>query len=285
MLKPATILIVLAAMIALCASRGSGTDGLDELNAKRARQGLYPFQRDEALTQAAEACAAYRAARRIAGHAPNDFAFLPPGTFADGAGCAAAEDSWGWLSCYMDDRRHAYAGAAWTRGSDGQRYMHLFVANRPNALRQIARVAARPIQAIQARRETTAARAPEYAPHDPRGYPDAVAIFTAESGWCRACNALKAAGLRERLRHTTLIVFDIDKPLPAGVRREQIQAVPRILVYRQGVRTGDWTGYSPQIDREVMQATTQGTGENPSPPTTPDVGVLPAPPIPERKDR
>lgn len=283
-MKPLAIAILACLSLAACTACHAATDGLDELNAKRARQGLYAFQRDEALTRAAMACSDYRAAHRIAAHTRNDFAFVPAGAFADGAGCAAAEDSWGWLSCYMDDRSHAYAGAAWARGPDGQRYMHLFVSRRPNGLRQIARVAARPIQAIQARRETTAAKAPEYARHDPRGYTEAVAIFTAESGWCGACNALRASGLRERLRHTTLIVFDIDQPLPAGVRSEHIRSIPRILVYRQGVRTGDWTGYNAQIDRELMQAT-QGPGEKPAPSTTPDVGVLPAPPIPERKDR
>src|SRR5262249_169796 len=36
-------------------------DGLDEVNAKRAARGLRPFIRDEGLTQAARACAAFRA--------------------------------------------------------------------------------------------------------------------------------------------------------------------------------------------------------------------------------
>ena len=101
-------------------------DALDEVNAERARRGLRPFARDPSLTQAALACARQRAARRIAGHLPNDFAYLPAGTSATAAGCGALEPSWGWGTCCTYEN-HTYAGAAWVMGADGKRYMHLFV--------------------------------------------------------------------------------------------------------------------------------------------------------------
>lgn len=106
--------------------RTSGTEALDEVNAARARRGLPPFQHDEGLTRAAQACAQYRADRLIEGHTSNDFAFLPAGSQAAAGGCAAWEPSWGWGSCCTYDR-YAYAGAAYALGRDGRRYMHLFV--------------------------------------------------------------------------------------------------------------------------------------------------------------
>ena len=101
-------------------------NALAEVNRARARRGLPPYAFDEKLTEAAKRCAAYRAKRRIAGHTGNDFAFLPKGGRATAAGCGALDDSWGWGSCctYESWRK---AGAAWVRGSDGKRYMHLFV--------------------------------------------------------------------------------------------------------------------------------------------------------------
>lgn len=105
---------------------GLDGDGLDEVNAKRAARGLRPFVRDEGLTQAARACAQFRAARGLAGHTSNDFAFVPAGTFATSAGCAACEPGWGWMSCCVYEN-YTYAGAAWVTGRDGRRYMHLFV--------------------------------------------------------------------------------------------------------------------------------------------------------------
>jgi hypothetical protein len=105
---------------------GEATDALDEVNAARAARGLRPFLKDDGLTAGARAAARWRAEHLVTGHAPNDFAFLPPGSAATSAGCAAAEPSWGWLSCcYLDN--WTYAGAAWEMGSDGRRYMHLFV--------------------------------------------------------------------------------------------------------------------------------------------------------------
>lgn len=115
----------------------AANDGLDELNAYRARKGLKPFVRDESLSAAAGAAADYRATYLIKGHVNvnikgrqySDYDFLPAGTpRADATGCAAAGDEWGWLSCCADEN-WKYAGAAWTRGRDGKRYMHLYVRN------------------------------------------------------------------------------------------------------------------------------------------------------------
>jgi hypothetical protein len=103
-----------------------GDDALAEVNARRARRGLRAFIRDEGLTAAAIRAAQYRATYRIAGHSSNDFAFLPAGSLASAAGCAAWEPSWGWGSCCSEEN-WTYAGASWAMGSDGRRYMHLFV--------------------------------------------------------------------------------------------------------------------------------------------------------------
>lgn len=104
-----------------------GSDNaLNEVNAARARRGLRPFIFDAALTQAAQSCARLRAARHIHGHLSNDFAYVPSGSRATAAGCGALEPSWGWGTCCTYEN-HTYAGAAWVMGSDGKRYMHLFV--------------------------------------------------------------------------------------------------------------------------------------------------------------
>ena len=102
------------------------TDALDEVNAARAARGLRPFTRDDGLTQAAKACAAYRAKRLIAGHSPDDFRFVPNGSRASAAGAGAGADSFGWLTCCSWEP-WTYAGAAWSRGADGRRFMSLFV--------------------------------------------------------------------------------------------------------------------------------------------------------------
>lgn len=104
------------------------TDALEEVNALRARHGLPAFQRDDALTLAAARCADFRAGRLLFGHSSNDFQFLPSGCSADAAGCAAYPAADGWLSCCMFDR-YTYGGAAFAVGTDGKRYMHLFVRN------------------------------------------------------------------------------------------------------------------------------------------------------------
>jgi hypothetical protein len=103
------------------------TEALAEVNALRAAKGLYPYVRDDGLTQGAANVAAFRAQHLMAGHTSNDFGGLPAGATASGAGCAAWEPSWGWGSCCVDDVGPRYAGAAWVMGRDGRRYMHLFV--------------------------------------------------------------------------------------------------------------------------------------------------------------
>lgn len=98
-------------------------DALDEVNAQRAARGLRPYLRDEGLTRAAAACARHRAANRIAGHCSNDFSFLPAGTSATVAGCAAWRDGFGACGLFED---HTYCGAAVVIGRDGLRYCHCF---------------------------------------------------------------------------------------------------------------------------------------------------------------
>jgi hypothetical protein len=101
-------------------------EALAEVNAVRAQRGLKPFSYDHDLYRAAAGCADFRAERLIAGHTANDFAALPPGASATAAGCAAWEPSWGWGACCTYDN-YTYAGAAYTIGRDGRRYMHIFV--------------------------------------------------------------------------------------------------------------------------------------------------------------
>jgi hypothetical protein len=101
-------------------------DALDEVNASRASHGLRPFIRDEGLSVAARSAADFRAANLMEGHTSNDFSFVPSGSSATSAGCAAWGPSWGWGSCCTHDN-YTYAGAAWAMGRDGRRYMHLYV--------------------------------------------------------------------------------------------------------------------------------------------------------------
>jgi hypothetical protein len=121
-----TVIQVSASTPAGGAASAAPGDGLDEVNAQRAARGLRPFLRDDNLTRAAQDCAAFRAQRGIFGHTSNDFAFVPAGSFASSAGCAAYPASYGWMSCCVYDN-YTYAGAAWVTGADGKRYMHLFV--------------------------------------------------------------------------------------------------------------------------------------------------------------
>lgn len=124
-------------------------DGLDEVNAKRAARGLRAFIRDEGLTQAARGAAEYRAHYQMFGHitaGAGDFAFLPAGVRADAAGCAAYPAHYGWLSCCINENA-SHAGAAWVMGTDGLRYMHLFVRNSPPALEAAPVVVAAPVVA------------------------------------------------------------------------------------------------------------------------------------------
>lgn len=101
-------------------------DALEEVNAERAKRGLKAFLPDPLLNQAARACAKLRAQSHIHGHLSSDFDHLPAGGSASAAGCGALEPSWGWGTCCTYDN-YTYAGAAWVMGSDGRRYMHLFV--------------------------------------------------------------------------------------------------------------------------------------------------------------
>lgn len=108
------------------ASMFGANDALAEVNATRVRRGLPPFKHDPLLTRGAMAAASARAQRRLPGHTSNDFGYLPAGARARGAGCAAWVPSLGWGACYTYEN-YSYAGAAWAMGSDGKRYMHLFV--------------------------------------------------------------------------------------------------------------------------------------------------------------
>lgn len=102
-------------------------DALAEVNTARATRGLPPFQHDPQLCQAAYKAAQIRASRQLAGHLPeSDFTCLPAGASADAAGCAAWSPGDGWGACCTYDS-YQFAGAAWVIGSDGRRYMHLFV--------------------------------------------------------------------------------------------------------------------------------------------------------------
>lgn len=109
----------------------TGSDALDEVNRHRIARGLRPFLPDPGLIRGAAAAAAYRAANLIAGHTANDFAFLPSGTSASAAGCGAwaagtvTTDGCTWGTCCTFEN-FTHAGAAWSLGADGKRYMHLF---------------------------------------------------------------------------------------------------------------------------------------------------------------
>ena len=119
-------LLASAVLLLLVSAAQGATDALDEVNAVRARKGLPAFQRDPGLTDAATKAAEFRAARHIAGHTSNDFGFIPSGSNATAAGCAAWTPGFGWGSCCTYERWR-YAGAAWAMGRDGRRYMHLYV--------------------------------------------------------------------------------------------------------------------------------------------------------------
>ena len=111
--------------LAQVVGRDEAHEALAEVNALRRARGLRPFVFDEALTRGAKNVARFRARRLIAGHTADDFRGLPRGIRADAAGCAAWHgDDWGSCCTYENYR---FAGAAWCRGRDGRRYMHLFV--------------------------------------------------------------------------------------------------------------------------------------------------------------
>jgi hypothetical protein len=126
MLRSYITVLTLLVIVGLPGRILADVEALDEVNATRAKRGLKPFIYDHDLYRAAAGCADFRAERLIAGHTSNDFAALPPGACATAAGCAAWEPSWGWGACCTYDN-YTYAGAAYTIGKDGRRYMHIFV--------------------------------------------------------------------------------------------------------------------------------------------------------------
>jgi hypothetical protein len=119
-------LLAVTVLVFIAGSARAGNDALAEVNAARAARGLRPFIADADLTSGAINVADFRAARLLAGHTGNDFAGLPVGCTATAAGCAAWEPSFGWGACCTYDN-YTYAGAAWSMGRDGRRYMQLFV--------------------------------------------------------------------------------------------------------------------------------------------------------------
>lgn len=121
------ILTIFASLLLAVPALGDSWDALDEVNHARAARGLPPFQYDRNLAIAAGACAEHRAARRLAGHSSNDFAFVPAGTKCDATGCAAWPQGMGWGSCCSYEH-YERAGAAYVIGPDGLRYMSLFVS-------------------------------------------------------------------------------------------------------------------------------------------------------------
>jgi hypothetical protein len=121
-----SFIVAVLGLTCVIGSARAGSDALAEVNAARAARGLRPFVKDDDLTAGAINVADFRAARLIAGHTSNDFSGLPVGTRASAAGCAAWEPSFGWGACCTYDN-YTYAGAAWSVGRDGRRYMHLFV--------------------------------------------------------------------------------------------------------------------------------------------------------------
>jgi hypothetical protein len=120
------ILLAVLGFACVVGSARAGEEALAEVNAARAARGLKPFIKDDDLTAGAVNVADFRAARLMAGHTSNDFGGLPRGCRATAAGCAAWEPSFGWGACCTYDN-YTYAGAAYSVGRDGRRYMHLFV--------------------------------------------------------------------------------------------------------------------------------------------------------------
>jgi hypothetical protein len=127
-------IIIFTAIFISSIAKADG-DGLDEVNALRASRGLKPFLRDEGLTEAARLCSQFRASYSLFGHTNNDFAFCK--VHCDATGCAAYPVRYGWMSCCTYEN-YTSAGAYWTDGRDGKRYMHLFVSyNGPSASKKL----------------------------------------------------------------------------------------------------------------------------------------------------
>ncbi len=123
------------ALLAGVAGTASATDALDTVNAQRAQRGLPAYERDDALTVAAEQAATFRAHHGLFGHTGNDFVFLPAGVSADAAGCAAYPPSMGFMACATYES-YRYAGASTVIGRDGRAYHHLFVRQTRREMRQ-----------------------------------------------------------------------------------------------------------------------------------------------------
>ncbi len=131
---------------AVCVA-GEPVEALDLVNAKRAERGLPAYQRDAGLTEAAAKCAAYRADHLMAGHTGNDFAFLPAGSTADAAGCAAWASDFG--ACAMFETQYRTAGAAFVVGKNGLRFCQLFVRKGPPIVQTINAQKAIQAQSVQ----------------------------------------------------------------------------------------------------------------------------------------
>jgi len=108
-------------------------DGLAEVNAIRAQNGLPPFIYDPNLARAAAGCVNYRAEFGIKGHITVgrgkqlrvlEYDLLPQGAFANATGCGTSFGFWNTCCTYEN---WTYAGAAWAIGRDGKKYMHIFV--------------------------------------------------------------------------------------------------------------------------------------------------------------
>jgi hypothetical protein len=125
-MKKCLLTVVLLALASFPSFAVAGEEALDEVNAVRAARGLKPYLRDPQLTAGAMNVADFRAQRLMAGHTSNDFGGLPSGVSASASGCAAWPADLGWGSCCTYEN-WTYAGAAYSIGSDGRRYMHLFV--------------------------------------------------------------------------------------------------------------------------------------------------------------
>lgn len=104
---------------------------MERVNWQRAQQGLPPFMEDSGLTKAAMAAADFRAAHGMEGHSSNDFSFLPRGTSAPVAGCAAWHYGAGFGACDLYSN-YKYAGCAWVQGRDGRVFCHAFYSNSPS---------------------------------------------------------------------------------------------------------------------------------------------------------
>ncbi len=123
----AALFLAVAFAFSLAASTArAGEDALAEVNAARAARGLKPYIRDDGLTAGAMNVADVRARALCPGHSANDFAGLPVGCHASAAGCAAWQPELGWGACCTFEN-WTYAGAAYSIGRDGKRYMQLFI--------------------------------------------------------------------------------------------------------------------------------------------------------------